>query len=85
VHFELTELTDAELALRAEVRDFLADELPPGSFAPGLGMMGAKDPEFSRELGRRGWLGMAIPSRYGGHGRSAVDRLVVTEELLRWG
>ena len=28
---------------------------------------------------------MAIPTRYGGHGRSAVDRLIVTEELLRWG
>jgi len=85
VHFELTELTDAELALRADVRDFLAAELPRGSFSPGLGMMGAKDPEFSKKLGQRGWLGMAIPTRYGGHGRSAVDRLVVTEELLRWG
>jgi alkylation response protein AidB-like acyl-CoA dehydrogenase len=28
---------------------------------------------------------MALPTRYGGHDRSAVDRLIVSEELLRWG
>jgi len=85
MRFEMTELTDAERALQAEVRTFLAEELPRGTFTPGLGMNGAKDPEFSAKLGRRGWLGMALPTRYGGHDRSAVDRLIVTEELLRWG
>jgi hypothetical protein len=85
MRFEMTELTDAERALQAEVRAFLAEELPRGTFTPGLGMNGAKDPAFSAKLGRRGWLGMALPARYGGHDRSAVDRLVVTEELLRWG
>lgn len=85
MRFEVTELTDAERALQAEVRAFLADTLPRGSFTPGLGMNGAKDPAFSRKLGERGWLGMALPKAYGGHDRSAVDRLVVTEELLRWG
>ncbi len=85
MRFEMTELTEAERALQAEVRAFLAEELPRGTFTPGLGMNGAKDPEFSAKLGRRGWLGMALPTRYGGHDRSAVDRIVVTEELLRWG
>lgn len=85
MRFAMTELSDGERALRAEVRDFLASQLPRGSFTPGLGMNAAKDPEFSRKLGARGWLGMALPVRYGGHERSAVDRLVVTEELLRWG
>jgi alkylation response protein AidB-like acyl-CoA dehydrogenase len=28
---------------------------------------------------------MALPARYGGHDRGAVDRFVVAEELLRWG
>src|SRR5437763_1540113 len=28
---------------------------------------------------------MALPSRYGGGDRSAVERFVVVEELLRWG
>jgi hypothetical protein len=85
MYFEMTELTAGERALQGEVRAFLAEELPRGSFAPGLGMNAQKDPEFSRKLGARGWLGMALPKAYGGHDRSAVDRLVVTEELLRWG
>jgi alkylation response protein AidB-like acyl-CoA dehydrogenase len=85
MQFDATELTATELALQEEVRAFLAEELPKGSFVPGLGMNAAKDPDFSRKLGARGWLGMALPTAYGGHDRSAVDRLVVTEELLRWG
>jgi alkylation response protein AidB-like acyl-CoA dehydrogenase len=85
MRFEMTQLSAAERALQSEVRSFLADELPRGSFTPGLGMNAAKDPAFSKKLGTRGWLGMALPARYGGHDRSAVDRLVVTEELLRWG
>jgi alkylation response protein AidB-like acyl-CoA dehydrogenase len=83
--FEPTELSDDELALQAEVRGFLADELPRGSYPPGLGMSAPKDPAFSKKLAGRGWLGMALPSRYGGHDRSAVDRFIVVEELLRWG
>lgn len=83
--FEPTELTDDELALQAEVRSFLAQRLPRGSYAPGLGMSAPKDPAFSKELAARGWLGMALPKAYGGHDRSAVDRFVVVEELLRWG
>ena len=85
MRFELTELSEAELALQAEVRAFLADELPRGSFEPGLGMGAPRDPAFSRKLAARGWIGMALPSSYGGHDRTAVERFVVTEELLRWG
>ena len=85
IRFEMTELTAPERALQEEVRAFLAAELPRGSFTPGLGFNAAKDHAFSAKLGARGWLGMALPKRYGGHDRSAVDRFVVTEELLRWG
>lgn len=80
-----TDLTPQELALQAEVRDFLAERLPPGSYPIGLGMTGAVDPDFSRDLGSKGWLGMALPREYGGGGRSAVERLVVVEELLALG
>jgi alkylation response protein AidB-like acyl-CoA dehydrogenase len=85
IEFRPTELSASERVLRDEVREFLAAELPRGSFEPGLGMAGAKNPEFSRKLGERGWLGMALPTEYGGHARSAVDRFVVVAELLRWG
>ena len=83
--FSPTELTPAELELQAEVRDFLATELPRGSYDPALGMGAGNDKEFSKKMAAKGWLGMALPKQYGGHDRSAVDRFVVVEELLRSG
>jgi len=85
VRFEPVELSQAELALQSEVRDFLAAELPRGSFSPGLGMGATRDPAFSSKLAQRGWVGMALPKRYGGQERGAVERFIVVEELLRWG
>jgi alkylation response protein AidB-like acyl-CoA dehydrogenase len=85
LQFEFTELTEVELALQAEVREFLARTLPRGSFEPGLGMAGRKDPAFSRRLAARGWVGMSLPTEYGGGDRPTVERFVVAEELLRWG
>jgi alkylation response protein AidB-like acyl-CoA dehydrogenase len=83
--FTPADLDEPELELQREVRAFLAAELPRGTFTPGLGMAAPRDPGFSAKLAQRGWLGMALPARYGGHDRSAVERFVVTEELLRWG
>jgi alkylation response protein AidB-like acyl-CoA dehydrogenase len=83
--FAPADLTEQELELQREVRAFLAQELPYGTFTPGLGMGAPRDRAFSAKLAQRGWLGMALPTRYGGHDRSAVDRFVVSEELLRWG
>ncbi|MGD9798874.1 MAG: acyl-CoA dehydrogenase family protein [Acidimicrobiia bacterium] len=87
MRFPLTTLSAAELALQAEVRAFLDAEL--ANYAgpdPGLGMSGGgSSPAFSRRLGELGWLGMALPKRYGGGERSAVERFVVVEELLRRG
>ncbi len=85
LRFAPSELTEAELALQGEVREFLDAELPRGSFAPGLGMAAGRDKNFSRALAARGWLGMALPRRYGGAERGVVDRFIVVEELLRWG
>jgi alkylation response protein AidB-like acyl-CoA dehydrogenase len=82
--FRPTPLSPAEERLRADVRTFLAEELPPG-FRPGLGLGGRHDPEFSRKLAARGWVGMSIPREYGGAGATAVQRFVVVEELLAAG
>ena len=43
------------------------------------------DAEFSRELGRRGYIGLTFPPEYGGQGRSAYARFVLLEELLNFG
>ncbi|CCG04429.1 acyl-CoA dehydrogenase family protein [Blastococcus saxobsidens] len=84
MHFGATTLSPAEESLRAEVRDFLAAELPADHF-PALGFAARHDPDFSRKLAARGWVGMAIPPEYGGHGRTAVERFIVAEELLAAG
>jgi alkylation response protein AidB-like acyl-CoA dehydrogenase len=68
-------------ALRAEIRDWLDRELPR-DHRTCLGMAGGYSPEFSRRLGQAGWLGLSVPLEYGGHGGTAVQRFVVTEELL---
>jgi alkylation response protein AidB-like acyl-CoA dehydrogenase len=85
LRFEFTELSEPELALQRDVRAFLSEELPRGTFTPGLGMAAPRDQEFSRKLATRGWIGMALPQAFGGGDRSAVERFVVVEELLRWG
>ena len=82
--FSPTVLTPEEEQLRAEVRQFLAEELPPG-YRPGLGIGAGSDRKFSKKLAARGWLGMAVPKEYGGQDRTAVDRFIVTEELLSSG
>lgn len=72
--------------LRGRVRAFLRTELDAGAFEPAAdSWMTGFDPGFSRRIGDNGRLGMAIPTRYGGHGHSPVERFVVTEELLAHG
>lgn len=72
--------------LRQDVRRFLAEQRERGGFVPRCNAwLEAHDPTFSRELGRRGWLGMTWPKAYGGHERSGLERFVVIEELLAAG
>jgi acyl-CoA dehydrogenase len=72
--------------LRASVRAFLAEERAAGSWVPRADVwLSGWDERFTKELGRRGWLGMTIPTEYGGHGATPLDRYVVTEELLAAG
>jgi acyl-CoA dehydrogenase len=72
--------------LRGEVRAFLAGEKASGRFSPRCdSWLAGWDPGFSQRLAARGWLGMTIPRAYGGHGRSTLERYVVTEELLTAG
>jgi alkylation response protein AidB-like acyl-CoA dehydrogenase len=67
--------------LRHEVRDLVAAR----GFAPRCdGWMRGHDADFTRELARRGLIGVTWPEPFGA-GRSNLARLVVTEELLRVG
>ena len=83
--FQLAALPREAESLRAEVRAFLDTELK--ALAPELKAQSWSgfNPEFSKKLGARGFIGMTWPKAYGGHERSALERYVVIEELLAAG
>ncbi|MCX5041871.1 acyl-CoA dehydrogenase family protein [Aldersonia sp. NBC_00410] len=79
-------LPDGLAELRIEVRTFLAEQIADGVFTPGVDTWLTKwNPDFTRTLAQRGWIGMTIPVGYGGRGRTFLERFVVTEELLAVG
>ncbi|MBC2640423.1 MULTISPECIES: acyl-CoA dehydrogenase family protein [unclassified Rhodococcus (in: high G+C Gram-positive bacteria)] len=72
--------------LRREVRDFVAEYIADGRVHRQVDCwLTGWDEDFTRALAARGWLGMTVPSEYGGHSRSHLERFVVTEELLAAG
>jgi alkylation response protein AidB-like acyl-CoA dehydrogenase len=81
----LTFIPAEDEALRAPVRAFLAERLRGMSLeARARTWMGA-DTDFSRALAQRGWVGITLPRKYGGGGRSPFARFVLVEELLAGG
>jgi alkylation response protein AidB-like acyl-CoA dehydrogenase len=72
-------------AVRDDVRRFLDEALagvdPDVRARSWLGF----DAGFSRALGARGWIGLALPREHGGGGRDAFARFVLVEELLARG
>jgi alkylation response protein AidB-like acyl-CoA dehydrogenase len=85
LRFDLRDTPPDAPALRAELRAFLA--AAGGDWSPRVlaySWMGF-DRDFSREVGRRGWIGMTWPATYGGAERTALDRYVVLEEMLAVG
>ena len=71
--------------LRLEVRAFLAEALSDRTPAQRAESWQGHDPEFSRKVAARGWIGMTWPKQYGGQERSALERYVVLEEMLAAG
>jgi len=73
-------------AFRQEVRTFLEQEIAKGTFQPMCdGWIQGYSPEFTKKVAAQGWIGLAWPKEYGGQGRSQTDRLILTEEMLRYG
>src|SRR5213078_3108169 len=79
------DLPSEAVALRAEVRAFLAEHMPALSSAQKARSWMGGDAAFSRKMGTRGWIGMTWPKNYGGHERSYAERYVVIEEMLAAG
>jgi alkylation response protein AidB-like acyl-CoA dehydrogenase len=72
-------------ALRAEVRAFVHANMPAGDPLRRLNCWAVPSVEFSRALGRAGYIGMIWPKQYGGHERHPLERYTVLEELLAAG
>jgi alkylation response protein AidB-like acyl-CoA dehydrogenase len=77
-------LPPAALNLRAEVREFLKNYEARWTALDRAHSWTAFDRDFSRELGKRGWIGMTWSAPFGA-GRSAIERFVLLEELLSAG
>jgi alkylation response protein AidB-like acyl-CoA dehydrogenase len=72
-------------ALRAGLRAWLAVNQPQGDVVARANCWASFDRDFSRALGAAGYIGMTLPTRYGGCDRHPLERYVVIEELLAAG
>ena len=82
INFDPIRLPPEADELRREVRAFIDEEVAAGRFNPSTAPMhDGYDPEFSRRVGAKGWIGMTWPKQYGGHERSFLERYVVNEEF----
>jgi alkylation response protein AidB-like acyl-CoA dehydrogenase len=87
--------TEEQERFRQEVRSFLDKELPP-DWVDYIGtaiddtVAPIKDGEkvfrdMARKFGRKGWLSLFWPEKYGGQACSYVDYLIFLEEIARRG
>ncbi|MDB5451625.1 MAG: acyl-CoA dehydrogenase, partial [Caulobacteraceae bacterium] len=72
----------ADGALRAPVRAFLAEWVADQPAAIRARSWMGFDADFTKALAARGWVGLTLPTEYGGGGRSHYARFVLVEELL---
>jgi alkylation response protein AidB-like acyl-CoA dehydrogenase len=80
------EFTTEQILFRQEVREFLEAEISRGTFQPKCdAWIQGYSPEFTKKVSQKGWRGLTWPVEYGGQGRSHTDRLILTEEMLRYG
>ncbi len=77
--------SEAVLSLRTEFRAFLERELTNRTPRQRSDNWYGFDRDFSRAMGKAGYLGMTWPKQYGGHERSAYERYVIVEETLAAG
>ncbi|MFM9982115.1 MAG: acyl-CoA dehydrogenase family protein [Burkholderiales bacterium] len=83
--FEPVELPPSAKELRHKVRALIASEVARGAFNPRQHTWSSFDADFSRKCGEHSFIGMIWPKKYGGHERTALERYVVTEEMLAGG
>jgi len=75
--------TPEEAAFRAEVREFIAQNLPDSSKIRGARRFQDADREWSQKLGAAGYAGLTWPKEYGGAGAPYSHQAIFLEELAR--
>lgn len=73
------EFTEEQKRLREEIRGFCATE-PEGELEDPR-ITHYYSPELYRKLVDRGWVGLSFPKEYGGQGLTAVEEVILLEEL----
>jgi alkylation response protein AidB-like acyl-CoA dehydrogenase len=81
----LSRLPEEDEALRAAIRALIAERAGDRSIEQRSRSWMGFDKDFSRALGKAGYLGLTLPKQYGGGGRGPFARYVVVEELLAAG
>ncbi len=74
-------LTPDHIALRERVREFALERIVP--VARDLDERSEFPWENVKEMAARGWLGVSVPTRYGGMGLDYTSYVLVVEELAR--
>ncbi|MBI2830127.1 MAG: acyl-CoA dehydrogenase family protein [Chloroflexi bacterium] len=78
--------TEEQEHFRQGIRDFLEGEIKEGLWKPTCdAWIMAYDPAFTKRVAERHLIGITWSKEYGGQGRSFIDRLILTEEMLRYG
>ena len=78
--------TPEQEQFRKDIREFLEKELPEEALeVKEDNWIHGFSRGFSRKLAQKGWIGLTWPREYGGQGKGYLDRLILSEELLRAG
>ncbi|MDJ1136194.1 acyl-CoA dehydrogenase family protein [Streptomyces iconiensis] len=77
--------TERQRDLRAELRSYFRELIPPGARVPGSTPDPAEQRSLLRRIGADGLLGLGWPVEYGGQGRGPDEQFVFFDEAYRAG
>jgi len=77
--------TDEQNKFRQEVIDFLDQKIKEGFYKIEInGWIENFSQEFSKEMSKKGWIGMTWPKEYEGGGFTYLERAILMEEMLKY-
>src|SRR4030081_359029 len=77
------DFSEEQKQMRDEARKFLAEKCPPKAVRTVLDGKAAYDKELWKGLAEMGFLGVAIPEKFGGAGAGHLELCVIAEEMGR--